>query len=55
MLVTEKPGSTDDVFERTDNDNACLSPATISEAEVRRDNGWNTGALVPRWMGMPAH
>jgi ABC-type multidrug transport system ATPase subunit len=55
MLVSEgaEPGA--DIFERTDDYYAYLKPEKTSEAEIRQRNGWKEGALVPRWIGMPAH
>jgi putative ABC transport system ATP-binding protein/macrolide transport system ATP-binding/permease protein/lipoprotein-releasing system ATP-binding protein len=55
MLVSEGADAAADIFERTDNYYAYVKPEQTTDAEVRRRNGWTAGALVPRWIGMPAH
>jgi putative ABC transport system ATP-binding protein/macrolide transport system ATP-binding/permease protein/lipoprotein-releasing system ATP-binding protein len=55
MVVGERSDATEDLFERTDDYYVYLRPQTMSEDEVRKRNGWKDGALVPLWMGMPAH
>jgi putative ABC transport system ATP-binding protein/macrolide transport system ATP-binding/permease protein/lipoprotein-releasing system ATP-binding protein len=55
MVVSDRAEPADDLFQRTDSYYVYLKPQTVSEAEVRRRNGWKTGAMVPRWIGMPAH
>ena len=55
MLVSDCADPGDDVFQRTDEYYVYLRPQTLSENDVRQRNGWAPGALVPRWIGMPAH
>jgi putative ABC transport system ATP-binding protein/macrolide transport system ATP-binding/permease protein/lipoprotein-releasing system ATP-binding protein len=55
MVVSENAEPTEDLFQRTDDYYIYLKPHKVSEDEVRKRNGWKEGALVPRWMGMPAH
>jgi putative ABC transport system ATP-binding protein/macrolide transport system ATP-binding/permease protein/lipoprotein-releasing system ATP-binding protein len=55
MVVAASAEPGEDLFERTDDYYVYLKPQQVSEDEVRRRNGWKEGALVPRWMGMPAH
>jgi putative ABC transport system ATP-binding protein/macrolide transport system ATP-binding/permease protein/lipoprotein-releasing system ATP-binding protein len=55
MVVSDRAEPADDIFQRTDSYYVYLKPQTVSEAEVRRRNGWQSGALVPRWIAMPAH
>ncbi len=55
MVVSESAEPTDDIFQRTDDYYVYLKPQPISEDEVRQRNRWQASALVPRWMGMPAH
>jgi putative ABC transport system ATP-binding protein/macrolide transport system ATP-binding/permease protein/lipoprotein-releasing system ATP-binding protein len=55
MVVSETAEPTEDLFQRTDDYYVYLKPQKVSEDDVRKRNGWKDGALVPRWMGMPAH
>jgi putative ABC transport system ATP-binding protein/macrolide transport system ATP-binding/permease protein/lipoprotein-releasing system ATP-binding protein len=55
MVVGGSAEPAEDLFERTDDYYAYLKAQKVSEDEVRRRNGWNEGALVPLWMGMPPH
>jgi putative ABC transport system ATP-binding protein/macrolide transport system ATP-binding/permease protein/lipoprotein-releasing system ATP-binding protein len=55
MVVGESAEPEGDVFQRTDDYYVYLKPQGVSDAAVRKGNGWKEGALVPRWMGMPAH
>jgi putative ABC transport system ATP-binding protein/macrolide transport system ATP-binding/permease protein/lipoprotein-releasing system ATP-binding protein len=55
MVVSENAEPADDLFQRTDDYYVYLKPQTMAEDEVRKRNGWKEGALVPLWMGMPAH
>jgi putative ABC transport system ATP-binding protein/macrolide transport system ATP-binding/permease protein/lipoprotein-releasing system ATP-binding protein len=55
MVVSDSAEPADDIFQRTDGYYIYLKPQTASEAEVRQRNGWKDGALVPRWIAMPAH
>ena len=55
MVVSENAEPADDLFQRTDDYYVYLKPQKVAEDEVRRRNGWKEGALVPLWMGMPAH
>lgn len=55
MVVSESAEPADDIFQRTDDYYIYLKPQHLSEEEVRKRNGWKEQALVPRWMGMPAH
>jgi putative ABC transport system ATP-binding protein/macrolide transport system ATP-binding/permease protein/lipoprotein-releasing system ATP-binding protein len=55
LVVSASAEPTEDIFQRTDDYYIYLKPQKVSEADVRKRNGWREGALVPRWMGMPAH
>jgi putative ABC transport system ATP-binding protein/macrolide transport system ATP-binding/permease protein/lipoprotein-releasing system ATP-binding protein len=55
MTVSDSTEPDNDIFQRTDVYYIYLKPQMVSEAEVRQRNGWKDGALVPRWMAMPAH
>jgi putative ABC transport system ATP-binding protein/macrolide transport system ATP-binding/permease protein/lipoprotein-releasing system ATP-binding protein len=58
MVVADHADHADhlgDVFERTDDYYVYLRPSALSEEEARRRNGWAEGAVVPRWIPMPAH
>lgn len=53
VSATAEPG--DDLFERTDDYYVYLKPQTLTDDEVRARNKWKPGAVVPRWIPMPAH
>lgn len=55
MVVSESAEPTDDLFERTDDYYVYLKPQHLSEDDVRHRNQWKPGAIVPRWIPMPAH
>jgi putative ABC transport system ATP-binding protein/macrolide transport system ATP-binding/permease protein/lipoprotein-releasing system ATP-binding protein len=55
MIVSASAEPGDDLFQRTDDYYVYLKPQKVTEDEVRRGNRWKEGALVPRWIGMPAH
>ena len=55
MVVSQTAEPTDDLFERTDDYYIYLKPQKLSEDEIRRRNKWKPGAIVPRWISMPAH
>lgn len=55
MVVSQAAEPTDDLFERTDDYYIYLKPQKLSEDEIRRRNKWKPGAIVPRWISMPAH
>lgn len=55
MIVSASAEPAEDVFQRSDDYYVYLKPQKVSEAEVRKRNGWSERALVPRWMGMPSH
>lgn len=55
MFISENPEPTGNLFERNDDYYFYLKPQELSEDEVRRRNGWKEGALVSRWIAMPAH
>jgi hypothetical protein len=55
MVVSDSAEPAHDIFERTDGYYIYLKPQAVSEEEVRQRNGWKSGALVPRWIAMPAH
>jgi hypothetical protein len=55
MFISENPEPTGNLFERNDDYYIYLKPQELSEDEVRRRNGWKEGALVSRWIAMPAH
>lgn len=55
MVVGEHADASGDLFQRTDDYYIYLRPPTVSDDEVRQRNGWKPGAVVPRWIAMPAH
>lgn len=55
MVVSETAEPTDDLFERTDDYYIYLKPQQLSDDDVRARNRWQPGAVVPRWIPMPAH
>jgi putative ABC transport system ATP-binding protein/macrolide transport system ATP-binding/permease protein/lipoprotein-releasing system ATP-binding protein len=55
LIVSTSPEPGRDLFERTDDYYIFLKPQKVSEEKVRKLNGWKEGALVPRWVPMPAH
>jgi putative ABC transport system ATP-binding protein/macrolide transport system ATP-binding/permease protein/lipoprotein-releasing system ATP-binding protein len=55
MVVSETAEPTEDLFERTDDYYIYLKPQKLSEDDVRARNRWKPGAIVPRWIPMPAH
>jgi hypothetical protein len=55
MAVSDSTEAGNDIFQRTDSYYVYLKPQSVSEAVVRQRNGWKDGALVPRWIAMPAH
>ena len=55
MVVTDRADPPGDVFERTDDYYLYFKPDRVTEAEVRRRNGWAEGSVVPGWMAMQAH
>lgn len=55
MVVSEKEEAGEDLFQRNDDYYIYLRPHNISEAEVRKLNGWKQGAFVPGWIPMPSH
>jgi putative ABC transport system ATP-binding protein/macrolide transport system ATP-binding/permease protein/lipoprotein-releasing system ATP-binding protein len=55
MIVSENAEPAQDIFQRTDDYYVYLKPQTVAEDAVRQRNGWKKNALVPRWIGMPAH
>lgn len=55
MVVSAGAEPGDDIFQRTDDYYVYLKPPNVSEDEVRKRNGWGAKAVVPRWIGMPAH
>jgi putative ABC transport system ATP-binding protein/macrolide transport system ATP-binding/permease protein/lipoprotein-releasing system ATP-binding protein len=55
MVVSENADPTEDIYQRTDSYYIYLKPQKVTEDDVRQRNGWKGGALVPRWIGMPAH
>jgi putative ABC transport system ATP-binding protein/macrolide transport system ATP-binding/permease protein/lipoprotein-releasing system ATP-binding protein len=55
MVVGERAEPGPDLFQRTDDYYVYLKPQKVTDDEVRRRNGWTAKALVPRWIGMPAH
>ncbi|WP_406701133.1 ATP-binding cassette domain-containing protein [Singulisphaera sp. Ch08] len=55
MVVSESAEPTDDLFERTDDYYVYLKPQRLSDDDIRARNQWTPGAIVPRWIPMPAH
>ena len=55
MVVGEHADGTGDLFSRTDDYYIYLRPPNVSDDEIRQRNGWKAGAVVPRWIAMPAH
>lgn len=55
MVVSDKENAGENLFQRSDNYYIYLRPPGISEAEVRKRNGWKEGAFVPLWIPMPSH
>jgi putative ABC transport system ATP-binding protein/macrolide transport system ATP-binding/permease protein/lipoprotein-releasing system ATP-binding protein len=55
MLVAESATPGEDLFDRTDDFYIYLRPGHVSEAEVRKRNGWKPDSIVPLWIPMPAH
>jgi len=55
MVVSETAEPAEDLFERTDDYYIYLKPQKLSEDDVRARNRWKPGAIVPRWIPMPAH
>jgi putative ABC transport system ATP-binding protein/macrolide transport system ATP-binding/permease protein/lipoprotein-releasing system ATP-binding protein len=55
MIVSEHAEPAEDLFQRTDDYYVYLKPQTVTEDAIRQGNGWSPKALVPRWIGMPAH
>ncbi|SIO35232.1 putative ABC transport system ATP-binding protein/macrolide transport system ATP-binding/permease protein/lipoprotein-releasing system ATP-binding protein [Singulisphaera sp. GP187] len=55
MVVSESAEPTDDLFERTDDYYVYLKPQRLSDDDIRARNQWKPGAIVPRWIPMPAH
>ncbi|AGA25847.1 ABC transporter ATP-binding protein [Singulisphaera acidiphila] len=55
MVVSESAEPTDDLFERTDDYYVYLKPERLSDDDIRARNKWKPGAIVPRWIPMPAH
>ena len=55
MIVSESAEPAQDIFQRTDDYYVYLKPQKVPDHEVRQRNGWKKNALVPRWIGMPAH
>jgi hypothetical protein len=55
MVVSQTAEPTEDLFERTDDYYVYLKPQKLSEDDIRRRNKWKPGAIVPRWIPMPAH
>jgi ABC-type lipoprotein export system ATPase subunit len=55
MVVGESADGTGDLFQRTDDYYIYLKAPKLTDDEIRRRNGWKEGAIVPRWIAMPAH
>lgn len=55
MVVSASAEPTEDLFERTDDYYVYLKPQRLSDDEIRTRNHWKPGAIVPRWIPMPAH
>jgi putative ABC transport system ATP-binding protein/macrolide transport system ATP-binding/permease protein/lipoprotein-releasing system ATP-binding protein len=55
MVVGDSPDGGGDLFQRSDDYYVYLKQPNLTDDEVRRRNGWREGALVPRWIAMPAH
>lgn len=55
MVVSESAEPTEDLFERTDDYYVYLKPQHLSDDDIRARNKWKPGAIVPRWIPMPAH
>jgi predicted ABC-type transport system involved in lysophospholipase L1 biosynthesis ATPase subunit len=55
MVVSESAEPTEDLFERTDDYYVYLKPQGLSDDDIRARNKWKPGAIVPRWIPMPAH
>src|SRR5262249_18148065 len=55
MIVGEHADGSGDLFARTDDYYIYLRPPNVSDDEIRHRNGWKAGAIVPRWIAMPAH
>jgi putative ABC transport system ATP-binding protein/macrolide transport system ATP-binding/permease protein/lipoprotein-releasing system ATP-binding protein len=55
LIVSERAEPSGDLLQRADDYYLYLRPQTSSEEDDRRLNNWQPGAVVPRWIGMPAH
>ena len=55
MIVGEHADGSGDLFSRTDDYYIYLRPPNVTDDEIRQRNGWKAGAVVPRWIAMPAH
>jgi len=55
MVVSDRPDGTGDLFERLDAYYVYVRDPRLSEADVRRANGWGDKATVPMWIAMPSH
>lgn len=55
MIVAQSAQPQGDLFDRTDSYYVYLKSASVSDDQIRRENGWAEATLVPPWIPMKAH